>query len=417
MYKALDRWLLPYLRRAARRGPQFDGTRHLLFCLADHFEPFRGGLDSPLARESVRAWAERFRAFAARCREAAGRTPRWTWFYPAEEYDPECLDILCSLVREGYGEVEIHLHHRNDTAAGLRDKLCAFQERLHRAHGLLGADGTGRSRYGFIHGNWALCNSDPGGDWCGVDEELGILRTTGCYADFTFPSAPSPTQPRMVNALYYAADFPGRPRGHERGVPARVRRGDECQGALDSKQKGAGELDEPIPGFRVQGSGDAPSTFSLPCFAKVTQGKQPSALLLITGPLALDWRRRKWGILPRIENAELSGANPPRPERLDLWVRQGIHVEGRPEWVFVKVHTHGLVPANRESLLGAPMLAILRAMAERFGDGKRWRAHFVTAREMYNVIRAAEDDRTGEPDSWRNYEIAPPPVAGAAHKE
>jgi hypothetical protein len=60
---------------------------------------------------------------------------------------------------------------------------------------------SSRIAYGFVHGNWALCNSRPDGDWCGVNEELTVLAQTGCYADFTFPSAPSPTQPRMVNAV------------------------------------------------------------------------------------------------------------------------------------------------------------------------------------------------------------------------
>ena len=44
--------------------------------------------------------------------------------------------------------------------------------------------------YAFIHGNWSLCNSRPDGRYCGVNNELDVLRETGCYADFTLPSAP-----------------------------------------------------------------------------------------------------------------------------------------------------------------------------------------------------------------------------------
>ena len=46
------------------------------------------------------------------------------------------------------------------------------------------------------------------GRWCGLNNEIGLLCRLGCYADFTFPSAPSETQPAMVNAIYYSRDDP-----------------------------------------------------------------------------------------------------------------------------------------------------------------------------------------------------------------
>ena len=45
-------------------------------------------------------------------------------------------------------------------------------------------------RYAFIHGNWCLANARKDRRWCWVDEELPLLFDTGCYADYTFPSAP-----------------------------------------------------------------------------------------------------------------------------------------------------------------------------------------------------------------------------------
>ena len=40
----LDRWLLPYLFQAiTRRGPRLGDPVHLILCIADHFEPGRGG--------------------------------------------------------------------------------------------------------------------------------------------------------------------------------------------------------------------------------------------------------------------------------------------------------------------------------------------------------------------------------------
>jgi len=365
------------------------GPLHVLLCVADHFEPFhktvgsdgvaRGGASPAEARHAVKQWAKDYRESVRGLRDSDDRSPVHTFFYPQEEYDFGCLDLLAGLTAEGLAEVEVHLHHRNDTAAGLRKKLVSFRDTLRKDHGLLGEwreVGSQRSEvggqpstishqpfslpaYGFVHGNWALCNSRPDGDWCGVNEELGVLAQTGCYADFTFPSAPSPTQPRTVNAIYRAHDRPGKPRSHDRGFPL--------------------------------------STSS-------TVNHQPSTVL-IQGPLALNWHRRKWGLLPRLESADLSAANPPSLARADLWLRQHIHVRGRPDWIFIKLSTHGAVPANAGTLLGPAM----RALHQYLRSDRRCRLHYVSAREMYNIARAAEDGRTGNPASCRDYQVTPPP--------
>lgn len=379
MFKAIDRWLPGYIGSVLSRPRTGTGTRHLLFCLCDHFEPFRGGVDAAAGRRLVQDWVQAYPSSVESFRDSDGNPPRHTFFYPQEEYDAATLDILADFCGRGYGEVEIHLHHRHDTADGLRQKLESFRDLLRDRHGLLGTDAAGRIRYGFIHGNWALCNSRPDGDWCGVNEELGVLARTGCYADFTFPSAPSPTQPRMVNAIYRARDVPGRPRGADRGerMTARAGGGDATLDGRDSDSGPRGD------GASVAGPG----------------------LPVITGPLALNWSRRKWGILPRLENAELSGANPPTPDRLRIWARQAIHVVGRPDWVFVKVHTHGCVPANRRLLFGPAMQSAHRELRARFGDGRKWQLHYVTAREMFNLARAAENGASGAPGPWRDVGI------------
>jgi hypothetical protein len=364
MIRAIETWLPGYLRSIVRRPRRTPGTRHLLFAVADHYEPYRADASAAEARRRVRRWIDGYAAAVDGFRDADGRPPRHTFFYPAEEYDAGVLTDLAALCGAGYGEVEIHLHHRDDTPDGFRSKLTAFRDRLRAAHGCLGAVAE-QPVYGFVHGNWALCNARPDGDWCGVDAELGILAETGCYADFTFPSAPSPTQPRTVNALYRAWDRPGRPRGADRGVFCRV----------------------------GGGTGTAPA----------------AALLIVQGPLGLDFRRRKWGLLPRIENGSITGVNPPRPGRTALWLRQAVHVAGRPEWVFVKLHTHGCVDASADVWLGEAARRMHRHLAACCNTESRWRLHYVTAREMVNIILAAEDGCAGDPGAYRDYRIAPPP--------
>jgi len=408
MFRAIDKWLAGYLSSVIRRPGNVQGTKHLMFCVADHFEPFWQKAPKERAVQIVARWAREFPAVAGKYHDADGRTPQHTFFYPSEEYNEECVAKLADICRRGFGEVEIHLHHRNDTKEGFRSSLEVFRDMLRREHGLLGdwkvrpdpakrwtCDAEilkGKEKkvaYGFIHGNWALCNSRPDGDWCGVNEELGVLHQTGCYADFTFPSAPSPTQPRMVNAIYRAVDTPGRPRACDQGKPviskqlSRLCSGSYAGQAVNSNQKSVKVGESTV--------------------------HSPQSLMLITGPLAFDWHRRKWGVFPRLENGAITSSNPPSPGRIDLWTNQHIHIEGCPNWVFVKAYTHGCQQANADILLGNAMRKAYDHLLSSYNDGRQWSLHFVTARELYNIVRAAEDGNTGNPGDYRDYEILPPP--------
>jgi hypothetical protein len=356
--RGMDRWLLPYLFQARRRLLPVGGPIHVLICVADHFEPRAGGASAEVARARVQRWVqdypERFGGF----RDSDGRTPCHTFFFPIEEYDPEHLDALAGLCRAGFGEIEVHLHHDHDTAENLRATLLEAQHRFSSRHGLLARDRrTGRLAYGFIHGNWALDNSRPDGRWCGVNNELDILRETGCYADFTFPSAPSPTQTRKVNSIYYAIDDPCRPRSHDWGIDV--------------------------------GSGLVP----------------PEGLLLIQGPLVLDWRVRRWGLIPHTENGCLQASWPAHIDRLRLWLKARVQVPSRPDWFFVKLHAHGAPEISHEALLGQPMIQFHRDLAERACRDPHFHYHYVTTREMYNLVKAAEAGWRGSVAAALDYEL------------
>jgi hypothetical protein len=71
------------------------------------------------------------------------------------------------------------------------------------------------------------------------------------------------------------------------------------------------------------------------------------------------------------------------------------------------VHSHGAIERNARVLLGEPMLRFHRALAE-YNDGQRWKLHYVSAREMYNVARAAMDGQIGSPERFFDYEIPRP---------
>lgn len=357
--KQMHLWLGSYLFR--RPPPAIDGPVHVLFCFVDHFEPGWGRPSYDVEVERVRNWRERYASLAARHRDADGRPPVHSFFYPEEEYREEHLDQLVELCREGYGEIEVHLHHDHDTAGGLREKIVRFVETLRTRHDAVPVDPqSGRPMFGFIHGNWSLDNSRSDGRWCGVNNELQVLGELGCYADFTLPSAPSDTQTRKINSIYYATDDPLRPKSHDSGVDAQV------------GKPGVGDL------------------------------------LIVQGPLALDWKRRKWGIMPRIENADVRAMQPPREDRVDLWVRQHIHVRGRPDWVFVKVHTHGTQEQDIDTLLGEPMDRMFSYLEQAYNDGQRYVLHYVSAREVYNIIKAAEAGKSGSPNDYRDFALPRP---------
>jgi hypothetical protein len=195
-----------------------------------------------------------------------------------------------------------------------------------------------------------------------------ILKETGCYADFTLPTAPSETQTRTINRIYYATDDPGRPKSHDRGVEAEV------------------------------------------------NGSPSGDLMIIQGPLTLDWVRRKWGLFPRIESGEIKGDNPPSEHRADLWLKPRIHVKGNPNWVFIKVYTHGTQERNAQVLFGRPMDSLFSYMENRYNDGRRYRLHYVTAREMFNIIKAAEEGLRGDPQQYRNHVLCPLVKSERAHR-
>ena len=102
-------------------------------------------------------------------------------------------------------------------------------------------------------------------------------------------------------------------------------------------------------------------------------------------------------------------ADLPTPERVDDWVRTGIHVQGRPEWVFVKVYTHGAVARDHEAVLGEWRDRMHAYLEQRYNDGANYVLHYVSAREAYNIAKAAEAGRSGNPNEFRDF-VIPPPV-------
>lgn len=363
------RWLPAFAwQRLTRSIPK--GKIHLIFALADHFEPADAGDGRPLVPhpEQVRrldTWCREYPRVVDRWRDHDGRPFVHTYFYPAEQYDQGLIEQLAEHCNEGWGEIEVHLHHGTehaDTAENTRRLLLGFRDALAYRHNCLSyEDESAVPRYAFVHGNFALANSIPGHN-CGVDSEMQILAETGCYADMTLPAGPAhPGQTAKINSLY------------------------EC--ALPLHQRA------PHRKGRDLACGTSPGT----------------SPLMIQGPLLLDFSRRRG-----IENGSITNANPPSLRRLRLWKRAAIAVKGRPDWIFIKLHCHSMNPGQTEAVRGEAMQGFLRAVVE--GAQERSEVlHFVSAREMVNMILAACDGREGNPGDYRNYRLKRRPGVAAAN--
>jgi hypothetical protein len=361
--KYVSRCLPTYAwQRLTRTAPK--GKAHLVIALADHFEPSSmpgegsGFAPRDVQQQRIDTWCEAYPKNFADFRDHEGRPFTHTYFYPAEQYDRDLVQQVADLCHSGWGELEIHLHHGIDhpaTEASTRRQLVSFRDALAHDHGCLSyEEGSRDPKYAFVHGNFALANCADGYA-CGVDNEMQILADTGCYVDMTYPTAAfHPAQIAKLNSLY------------------------ECELPLDRR---------------------APQSYGRDLHAGSPVNRFP---FLVQGPLMLDFDRNSASGFGRLDNAALTGRNAPSLRRLDLWKKASITVGGRPDWLFIKLHTHGMDPVDRDNVLRAPMQQFLAALVNGAAERKEI-LHFVTAREMANIALAACDGREGNPGDYRDY--------------
>jgi hypothetical protein len=357
-------WLPAYLFDGRADEPVPPGqVIDIMLMLGDHYEPHVGFPEDAVAEARVREWCERYPRMASRHRDSDGRPPQHTFFYPYDQIHLGLLHQLSDLCYRGFGEIELHLHHLNDTAPSVAEKFKDAQVQYSKVGALVFPGDPLTRRFGFVHGNWALDNSvllPNGQNRCGVDNELQVLREMGCYADFTFPAVNSDGQPKRINRIYYATDDPDRPKSYNTGEDVRV-------------------------------------------------GGQPTGdLLIVHGILGINWKDRRHGLRPAYDDGSITNIFPGDPVRVDYWVDTAIHVQGRPEWIFVKLYTHGNSFADKEANLGEAADRMYDYLESHYNDGVRYRLHYVTAREFYNIVKAAEAGKEGNPNEYRDFEIPKP---------
>jgi len=186
---------------------------------------------------------------------------------------------------------------------------------------------------------------------------MQILADTGCYADFTLPSAPDESQVPKINSIYRCGNPLAQARPHRSG-----------------------------PNLAV--------------------GDQPGQPIMFTGPLIFDWTRRVRGLpVPRIDDGALAQNYPLNLDRLQRWRSARIGVGGRAEWIFIKLYSHGFFEQDQDAMIGEQMRRFLGEVLEAGERTGGYKVHFASAREAYNMVIAALEGHSGDPGAYRDFKL------------
>ncbi len=338
-------WMPTYFFNSHSNNIDKIQNGHVLFLIADHHEPGTGEQGAARSKH----WCEMYKKNIEGIKDDFGNPFQYTWFYPYDHLNSQVLFNLNELVFMGLGEVEFQWHHGNDSNSTFPPKLNAAVAWFNSHGSMLPVGPNPKPQFGFVHGNWALDNSSGNPRQCGVNKELDILRKYGCYADFTFSTLGTVAQPAKINSIYYAKDT-DRPKSYNTGEDAKV-------------------------------------------------GSSNSGFMIFEGPICCDWHDRIW------ESGALETTSPFKPHRVRLWLKYASIVKGRPEWLFVKVYTHGV--QSRDVILSKQfrdMLLELKKVCKK----NRLSLHFVTAREAFNIVKAAEEGYKSNPEVLRDYLLKKP---------
>ncbi len=280
-------WAPAYWNRRTNDPAIADNQKHLIFILTDHYEH---GIGESAAKRNEE-WCRRFRVISDQNRDDFGNRFRYTWFYPYDHHNDAIMVELSRMAYLGYGETEMHWHippaptfNSTNWGAELETAISWYQQ----FGAMISSGDEPQTHFAYIAGNWDLDAGRRAGRTHGITNQIAELYQHGCYADFTFPAVGSLAQPSTINSIYYVEDDCSSPKSYDVGIEARV-------------------------GMTID-----------------------NELMIFEGPCGINWGEHLlYGALE----------SDPRftPDRVDRWIDANIHVAGRPEWVFVKISSHGAI--------------------------------------------------------------------------
>jgi hypothetical protein len=133
--------------------------------------------------------------------------------------------------------------------------------------------------------------------------------------------------------------------------------------------------------------------------------------MIFEGPLIFAPTLNARRLFLDLDDGDIHPAKPASPSRVGRWIRANVHVAERPDWVFVKLFTHGIsTQGDEDEVVGDHFSETLSYMERAFNDGRNYRLHYITAREAYNLAMSAARGARGDAASYINA-IVPPYVA------
>lgn len=339
-------WVMDYLTHSNPDQIIPDNQKHLIFVFVDHYEPGKG----EKAAQFNAVWCDKFRLISNANRDDYGNRFRYTWFYPYDHQNEAVMQALARMAYEGFGEIEMHWHLTkadgltNETFGVELDKAIKWYQQF---GAMVTADTPARTAFAYIAGNWDLDASRNDVETHGITNQIDELVKHGCFADFTFSTIGTDSQPSKVNSIYYAQDDPNQPKSYNDGENVAV--------------------------------------------GKTSTGR----LMIFQGPMTLE-------LTGNLEYGAVERNIRFHPRRVQKWIDANIHVIGKPEWIFVKLYSHGAQSAK--VCLDHDMDIMLKSLASQCRE-RGIKLHFMTAREAYNIVKAAEKGETGDPEDYRNYDI------------
>lgn len=342
-WKTLN-WAPHYLLNGPPKETVPDHEKHLIFIMVDHYE--HGSKSEAVV--SNRVWCQKFREISDRYLDDYGNKFRYTWFYPYDHHVEGVVAELSEMALSGYGEVEFHWHMGQPPRNGITPEN--YQEKLEEAirwfqqfGAMITEEENPRTAFAYIAGVWDLdASRKPVSN--GLTNQIEVLQKCGCYADFTFSTIATAAQPQKINSIYYVKDDPKEPKSHNSGTDVEVGK------SIDNQ------------------------------------------LMIFQGPINIHWDGS-------LEYGAVESAPRFAPHRVPRWLESNIH---GPEWVFVKVYSHG---AQSSAVVLDHDMEIMLKSLKQYCEEKGMKLHFMSTREAFNVVKAAEAGKSGNPEDYRDFHI------------
>jgi hypothetical protein len=277
--------------------------------------------------------------------------PKLTLACPVLDWADSSVNEIAHICAQGLGEVELLFRAREFDQGSISSCLVTASEKL-----LLNArhsPGARTSRFCILWDASIFGDSRLTSPSAALVE---LLRDIGCLVDLSHPDNGCTFQPKPLNSIYTVAHYPPVPRPYN-------------------------------------------------CPSYVAANELPSGYLyVVDGPLDVVWNPRNGELLPRVVTGRIEAGDCPTHNDVSSWCDAGIHVTGRPGWIFVKLILE--TGANSQDVIES-LDCVFSACGSLFGNGSDSGVIFATAREMYNIVRAAEAGKNGSAAEYRDYLIPP----------